>query len=189
MIYLSYLLGNLAVLRARLKGCPRQRPLKLGGWGTIINVLALVWGGSMIVNFLWPVPQNPALSALPTSPGSLGNIPIFEATLAIIVIVEPSTISRCSGTSPRRANASCVKYSARDEAAASRPLLFLSEQVAPVDGRAGQASRGAMVGAQSARWEAALGWLDRSAWPGVAAADQRQRASGRGPTVVAAGGR
>ncbi|HLB77672.1 MAG TPA: hypothetical protein VJO72_11615, partial [Candidatus Dormibacteraeota bacterium] len=86
----SYLLGNLAVLRARLKGWPKaEAPFKLGGWGTIINVLALVWGGSMIVNFLWPRPlSNPALSSLPNPvPGTLGNIPIFEATLAIIVIV------------------------------------------------------------------------------------------------------
>src|ERR1700674_2738602 len=93
MIYLSYLLGNLAILIARTKGWPKdQAPFKLGGWGTIVNVLALVWGGSMLVNFLWPRPGsiiNPAISSLPNIPdlGALGNIPIFEATVGVIVIV------------------------------------------------------------------------------------------------------
>jgi len=93
MIYLSYLLGNLAILIARTKGWPKDvAPFKLRGWGTIVNVLALVWGGSMLVNFLWPRPGtiiNPSLSALPNIPdlGPLGNIPIFEATVGVIVIV------------------------------------------------------------------------------------------------------
>ncbi len=91
MIYLSYFLGNLAVLVARFRGWPTEKtPFKLGSWGTIINVLALVWGGSMLVNFLWPrVTSNPPLSGLPniSISGSLGNIPIFEATLGVILIV------------------------------------------------------------------------------------------------------
>ena len=33
-IYLSYLLGNIAVMRARTKGWPRTKaPFSLGGWG------------------------------------------------------------------------------------------------------------------------------------------------------------
>jgi amino acid transporter len=93
MIYLSYLLGNLAILIARTKGWPKDSaPFKLGGWGTIVNVLALVWGGSMLVNFLWPRPGtiiNPSFGSLPNIPnlGPLGNIPIFEATVGVIVIV------------------------------------------------------------------------------------------------------
>ncbi len=91
MIYLSYFLGNLAVLFARFRGWPTEKtPFKLGSWGTIINLLALVWGGSMLVNFLWPRPgSNPPLSALPNLalPGALGNVPIFEATLGVILIV------------------------------------------------------------------------------------------------------
>lgn len=91
MIYLSYLLGNVAVLSARLKGWPTEAaPFKLASWGMIVNVLALVWGGSMLINFLWPRPaSNPALSALPNIPGlgALGNVPIFEATVAVIVII------------------------------------------------------------------------------------------------------
>src|ERR1700732_3885042 len=49
MIYLSYLLGNLAILIARTKGWPKDKaPFKLGSWGTLVKVLALVWGGSLL---------------------------------------------------------------------------------------------------------------------------------------------
>jgi len=92
MIYFSYLLGNIAILIARTKGWPTERaPFKLGGWGTIINVLGLVWGGSMLINFLWPRPaSNPSLNALPNLQnlgGFLGNVPIFETTIIVIVVV------------------------------------------------------------------------------------------------------
>src|SRR6059058_347859 len=64
MIYLSYLLGNIAILLARLRGWPTQgAPFKLGGWGLIINLLGLAWGASMLVNFLWPRPaSNPSVN-------------------------------------------------------------------------------------------------------------------------------
>jgi urea carboxylase system permease len=92
MIYLSYLLGNVAILIARTKGWPtEQAPFKLSGWGLIVNVLALVWGASMLVNFLWPRPaSNPNVGSLPNFPGflsGLGWIPVFEATLGVVVIV------------------------------------------------------------------------------------------------------
>jgi urea carboxylase system permease len=91
MIYLSYILGNIAILIARTKGWPKEStPFKLGSWGMIVNVLGLVWGISMLVNFLWPRPSsNPALSALPnvTVPDFLANIPIFEATVGVIIVV------------------------------------------------------------------------------------------------------
>jgi amino acid transporter len=94
MIYLSYILGNIAILLARLKGWPKESaPFKLGSWGTIVNILALVWGISMEINFLWPRNasvggQNPPLTALfPNIGDALGSIPVFEATLAVIVIV------------------------------------------------------------------------------------------------------
>jgi amino acid transporter len=54
-IYLSYLLGNLAVMRARTKGWPRvSAPFKLGAWGMVVNVIAILWGLAMLVNFLTP---------------------------------------------------------------------------------------------------------------------------------------
>jgi urea carboxylase system permease len=91
MIYLSYILGNIAILIARAKGWPKESaPFKLGSWGSVVNVLGLVWGGSMLVNFLWPrTSSNPPLSSLPNLAisGILGNIPIFEATVGVIVII------------------------------------------------------------------------------------------------------
>jgi amino acid transporter len=101
MIYLSYILGNIAILLARFRGWPKESaPFKLGSWGTIVNILALVWGIAMEVNFLWPRDfsaggQNPPLSILPNFSGTgtlgiqgpIGGLPIYETTLAIILIV------------------------------------------------------------------------------------------------------
>src|SRR5216117_1471367 len=95
MIYLSYILGNLAILLARLKGWPRESaPFKLGQWGLVVNVLGLVWGLAMEINFLWPRNaavggQNPPLSALPnlSISGPISNIPVFEFTLGVILLV------------------------------------------------------------------------------------------------------
>ncbi len=91
MIYLSYFLGNLAILIARTKGWPKETaPFKLGRWGVPVNILGLVWGGSMLINFLWPRgSSNPPLSALPniTVPDFLANVPIFEATVVAIVVI------------------------------------------------------------------------------------------------------
>ena len=54
-IYFSYLLGNLAVLRARTKGWPRTRaPFKLGAMGLVVNIVAVLWGAAMLLNFLTP---------------------------------------------------------------------------------------------------------------------------------------
>jgi amino acid transporter len=54
-IYLSYLLGNLAVARARAKGWPRtSAPFRLGKLGMVVNVIAILWGLAMLLNFLWP---------------------------------------------------------------------------------------------------------------------------------------
>jgi hypothetical protein len=55
MIYFSYLIGNLALLRARLNGWPRVKaPFSLGRWGIPTTVLAVAWGGGMLVNFARP---------------------------------------------------------------------------------------------------------------------------------------
>jgi amino acid transporter len=94
MIYLSYMLGNIAILLARFRGWPRQRaPFTLGSWGLAVNILGLAWGASMLVNFLWPRPaSNPNVNAV-LAPGgaSLGGfgdaVPLFEAVIALIVVV------------------------------------------------------------------------------------------------------
>jgi len=95
MIYLSYILGNLAILIARFRGWPKESaPFKLGQWGLIVNILGLIWGVAMEINFLWPRNaavggQNPPMSALPnvTIGGFVGGIPIYEFTLGLILVV------------------------------------------------------------------------------------------------------
>jgi amino acid transporter len=71
MIYLSYLICNVAVMRARLRGWPKTKaPFSLGRWAIPITVLGLAWGGGMLVNFAWPrVQSNPT----PNQTGKLLN--------------------------------------------------------------------------------------------------------------------
>jgi len=54
-IYISYLLCNWGVLRARRRGWPHQGAwFKLGSWGTVINVVALIYGTLMVINIgIW----------------------------------------------------------------------------------------------------------------------------------------
>ena len=55
LIYISYFLCNLGVLAARRKGWPHKPAwFNLGRWGMPVNILALIYGGTMIVNIaLW----------------------------------------------------------------------------------------------------------------------------------------
>jgi amino acid transporter len=61
MIYLSYFLGNMVILRARARGWPKtSAPFRLGRWGMLVNIVALLYGGAMLINFAWPrVASNP----------------------------------------------------------------------------------------------------------------------------------
>jgi amino acid transporter len=93
MIYLSYLIGNLALLRARLNGWPRVKaPFSLGKWGLPINILAIAWGGGMLVNMMWPrVATNPRPKELPGTLNFhwhwLNSQPVLWTVLAVILIV------------------------------------------------------------------------------------------------------
>ena len=113
MIYLSYFLCNLGVLQARRRGWPqREAFFALRNWGTVINVLALVWGGVMVVNIgLWTWPEvfgdfgndlrntwsNPFINTFiavgkkpdgsPNILEGLPSIPVFEALVGMVVLV------------------------------------------------------------------------------------------------------
>ena len=58
LIYLSYFMCNVGVLLARRKGWPREKAwFSLGRWGMPVNILALIYGGVMILNIaLWNDP-------------------------------------------------------------------------------------------------------------------------------------
>jgi amino acid transporter len=92
MIYFSYFLGNIAILLARLRGWPRSRaPFHLGGWGLVVNVVGLLYGGAMLVNFAWPRIQSnmtPDQSGvLDFHIGFLNKIPILWTVFVFIVVV------------------------------------------------------------------------------------------------------
>jgi amino acid transporter len=58
LIYLSYFLCNLGVMLARRRGWPHQPAwFNLGRWGMPVNILALLYGGLIILNIaLWNDP-------------------------------------------------------------------------------------------------------------------------------------
>ena len=56
-IYIAYLGTTVPLLRKRLNGWPGETEpgyFKLGRWGVITNVLAILYGVSMIINLAWP---------------------------------------------------------------------------------------------------------------------------------------
>jgi hypothetical protein len=93
MIYLSYFLGNLASMRARLRGWPKvEAPFKLGKWGPAINALGLAYGGAMLVNFAWPrAASNPTpkqtSGLLSLGVSFLNGIPILYTVLVAVLII------------------------------------------------------------------------------------------------------
>jgi amino acid transporter len=91
MIYLSYFLGNIVIMRARARGWPRRSaPFKLGRWGLLVNIVALLYGGAMIVNFAWPRAASnpkPNQTAGLLKLGFLDGIPILWTVVVFIALV------------------------------------------------------------------------------------------------------
>ncbi len=133
MIYVSYFLGNAAILRARLRGWPKQRaPFSLGRWGMVVNVLGLLWGGAMLVNFLWfstgdkdftlrwlTNPKAVQTDYFGTGPlvnfhvGFLNKIPVIELLIVTIVVL------------------GAIYYFAVQQAKPFTPVVPPDEEVAP----------------------------------------------------------
>jgi amino acid transporter len=93
MIYLSYFLGNLVIMRARLRGWPKSAaPFRLRRWGFVVNIVALLYGGSMLVNFAWPrAASNPEPEQtgglLSLGASFLNKIPILWTVVVVIALV------------------------------------------------------------------------------------------------------
>jgi amino acid transporter len=104
-IYISYFLCNWGVLRARQAGWPHKGAwFKLGSWGTALNILALVYGGLMIINIgIWESPifgdfgnslrstwSNPTINTFLQWNGetleNLPAIPVFEFFVGLVLI-------------------------------------------------------------------------------------------------------
>jgi amino acid transporter len=105
MIYLAYFMCNLGVMQARRRGWPHQGAwFKLGSWGTIINILALIYGGLMVINIgIWEASffgqfgtdlrntwSNPFINTFLKVNGQvldgLPAIPVFEALVGVVVL-------------------------------------------------------------------------------------------------------
>jgi len=106
MIYISYFLCNLGVFAARRKGWPHTDAIfSLRNWGTVINVIALLWGGFMIVNIaLWTDPifgpfgtdlrntwSNPFINTIVKVNGQIQDQlpawPVFETLVLATIVV------------------------------------------------------------------------------------------------------
>ena len=105
LIYISYFLCNIGVLAARRRGWPHKPAwFNLGRWGMPVNILALVYGGAMIVNIgLWQSDLfgvfggegrawvNPPFSTFFTPGGKpmegLPEWPTFEVILGTLLLV------------------------------------------------------------------------------------------------------
>jgi amino acid transporter len=91
MIYLSYFLGNIVIMRARARGWPKTAaPFRLGRWGMAVSIIGLLYGGAMLVNFAWPrAASNPEPKQtgglLSLGLGFLNDIPILW-TVAIVIV-------------------------------------------------------------------------------------------------------
>jgi urea carboxylase system permease len=77
LIYLSYLLTNLGVLAARFRGWPHKPAwFSLGRWGKLVNVVAILYGGLMLINIgIW---QDPGLFGLFGGDGRAATNPTID---------------------------------------------------------------------------------------------------------------
>jgi amino acid transporter len=95
-IYFSYLLGNLAFARARMKGWPKAKaPFSLGKWGLVVNIIAVIWGAAMLLNFLTPPRRRRPSIRTPRGRTTCGSSRIPSRS-------RPTTTSRASSSSTSR---------------------------------------------------------------------------------------
>ncbi|HYK27189.1 MAG TPA: amino acid permease [Streptosporangiaceae bacterium] len=97
MIYFSYLLANLAILRQRLGGWPKSdAPFKLGRWGLAINIVGLLYGAAMLINFAWPrIASNPepnqtvvgGVQLVDFHIGWLNKIPLLYSVFGFVILI------------------------------------------------------------------------------------------------------
>jgi amino acid transporter len=106
LIYLSYFMCNLGVAIARSRGWPHKPAwFNLGRWGMLVNILALIYGGVMIVNVgLWASPElfgdfggegraywNPLINGLFEVAGqkleALPPWPLYESLVGLLLVV------------------------------------------------------------------------------------------------------
>ncbi|HEY7132529.1 MAG TPA: hypothetical protein VH440_09775, partial [Candidatus Limnocylindrales bacterium] len=105
LIYFSYLLTNIGVLAARFRGWPRQPAwFNLGRWGKPVNILAILYGGLMLLNIaIWNDPglfgnfggdgraiTNPTIDTFIKPFGNtidgMPAWPVFETLVGVLIV-------------------------------------------------------------------------------------------------------
>ncbi|MEA2518852.1 MAG: hypothetical protein QOF49_932 [Chloroflexota bacterium] len=105
LIYLSYLLCNLGVMAARMRGWPRTPAwFSLGRWGKLVNVLAILYGALMLINIgIWQDSNlfgafggtgraitNPTIDTFfkpfGTAIAGMPSWPVFETLVGLLVV-------------------------------------------------------------------------------------------------------
>jgi urea carboxylase system permease len=105
LIYFSYLLTNIGVLNARFRGWPHKPAwFNLGRWGKPVNILAIVYGGLMLLNIaIWQDPNlfgnfggdgravtNPTIDGFIKPFGNtiegMPAWPIFESLVGLLIV-------------------------------------------------------------------------------------------------------
>jgi amino acid transporter len=81
LIYLTYLLCNLQILRVRLRGWPLVKgKFNLGRWGMVVCVIAVIYEIGMLVNSAWPrAATNPQPNQTPDHALHFG-VGLFDRT-------------------------------------------------------------------------------------------------------------
>jgi urea carboxylase system permease len=106
LIYLSYLLCNIGVMAARLRGWPHTPAwFNLGRWGKLVNIVAILYGGLMLVNIgIWKdsglfgdfggdgrAITNPTIDGFikpfGTTIAGMPSWPIFETLVVAILVI------------------------------------------------------------------------------------------------------
>src|SRR6202041_1030687 len=89
-LFVIYGFDTAATLSEETKEPRRSAPFKLGRWGILVNVVALLYGGAMLVNFAWPRAASnpkPNQTAGLLHLNFLDGIPVLWTVVVFIVLI------------------------------------------------------------------------------------------------------
>lgn len=107
VMYVGYFLTTLILLLARLKGWPHTgSTFALGRWGLPINLIAVLFSGTMMVNLLWRrAATNPDKWGLPVAWWLLGVPAVLGVVYYAAVVRRKASVSHPDALSPAATSA------------------------------------------------------------------------------------